>query len=72
LSENKCGTIIFKPRIINSIHTSSDSLHRRGVTLSLATRVDDKNDEQKDVTEITSTGARVTRFSSRNLAGGER
>jgi hypothetical protein len=32
-----CASIVFKPRIINSVHTSSDSLHRRGVTLSLET-----------------------------------
>jgi hypothetical protein len=46
------------------------------VTLSLATRVDDGNDEQKDITEITpmntNIGARITRSSSKNLAVGKR
>jgi hypothetical protein len=74
--DSKCGTIIFKPRIINSVHTSSDSLHRRGAMLSLSTHVSDEDGEQKDLTELTpmnpTVGVRVTRSNSKSLAVGKR
>ncbi|PNF34241.1 hypothetical protein B7P43_G17488 [Cryptotermes secundus] len=73
--DSKCSAIIFKPRIINSVHTSSDSLHRRGAMLSLATHVDDE-DTPKEFTEMTpmnaTIGVRVSRTSSRNQAVGKR
>jgi hypothetical protein len=75
-NRDKCSSIVFKPRIINSMHTSSDSLHGQGLMLSLATKVGDGQDEQQDVTEITpmnaSAGSRATRSSSKSLAVGKR
>jgi hypothetical protein len=71
-----CTSIVFKPRIINSVHTSSDSLHRRGVTLSLETNIGDKDDVECSATELTpmtqSTSPKATRSSSRGLAVGKR
>jgi hypothetical protein len=34
-----CTSNVFKPKIMNSVHTSSDSLYCRGVALRLATSV---------------------------------
>jgi hypothetical protein len=48
-NNSKCSTIIFKPRIINSLHTSIDSLHRRGAILRLATHIDDECGESKNL-----------------------
>jgi hypothetical protein len=67
---------VFKPRIINNVHTSSDSLHRRGVTLSLETSIGDKEDADCPATELTpmtlDRSSRTTRSSSRGLAVGIR
>jgi hypothetical protein len=45
--------IVFKSTIINSNHTFSDSLHRRGVTLSLETYMGDKDNTECSATELT-------------------
>jgi hypothetical protein len=39
---------VFKPRIINSVHASADSLHGRGMNLSLATDVKDAAESEGD------------------------
>ncbi|PNF19010.1 hypothetical protein B7P43_G12398 [Cryptotermes secundus] len=72
--DSKCSTVIFKPKIINSVHTSNDSLHRRGAMLSLATHMDDNT--PKEFTEMNpmnaTIGVRVSRTSSRNQAVSKR
>jgi hypothetical protein len=54
---------VFKPRIINSVHTPSDSLHRRGVT-----SIGDKEDADCSTMELTpmtlDRSSRATRSSS--------
>jgi hypothetical protein len=72
---NKCTSIVFKPKIVNSVHASIDSLHRRGMTLNLATNVEGA-DELGEVTELTpmkvvATSA-TTKSSSKKLAVGKR
>jgi hypothetical protein len=71
-----CTSIVFKPKIINSVHTSSDSLYRRGVALRLATNIGDQPETGCDVTELTpmrvSVSPKATRSSSRSLAVGKR
>jgi hypothetical protein len=48
-----CTSIVFKPKIMNSVHTSSDSLYCRGVALRLATSVGNQADAGCDMTEFT-------------------
>jgi hypothetical protein len=71
-----CGFIVFKPRIINNVHASAESLHGRGVTLSLATGVKDAAGSEGDATELTPMNVLVTprtsRHSSKNMAVGKR
>jgi hypothetical protein len=38
--EHKCGAVIFKPKIVNSVHTSNDSLQRRRAPLSVVTSLE--------------------------------
>jgi hypothetical protein len=71
-----CTSIVFKPRIINRVHTSSDSLYRRGVSLRLATSVGNQADTRCDMTELTpmtlSVSPKATKSSSRSLAVSKR
>jgi hypothetical protein len=67
--ETKCSTIIFWPKIVNSVHTSNESLHRRGATLSLTTCMND--DEQRNLTELTPMNTTLS-TSSGNLPVGKR
>lgn len=66
---------MFKPKIINNVHTSSDSMHRPDIMLSLATKVEE-HDEQGDATEMTAmnvfTGSKMTTTGSRGFAAGKR
>jgi hypothetical protein len=75
MNGNNCGSIVFKPRIINSVHTSTESLHRRGMTLSLATNVKGAAEPEGDITELTPMSVvvnpRTTRPSSKQLAVGK-
>jgi hypothetical protein len=72
---NRCSSIVFKPRIINSLHTN-DSMHRRNIMLSLTIQVRDGNDTEDGATEETpmyvSTGHRATGNSDRNTPVGKR
>jgi hypothetical protein len=74
--EGKCSTIVFKPKIVSSVHTSNDSLHRRGAILSVTTHMDEDDDEQRDPTELTpmhtSVSTRVTKPNNKNVAVGRR
>jgi hypothetical protein len=71
-----CSAIVFKPKIINSVHTSSDSLNRRGVTLSLETSLGNEGDNEATATELTpmapNKSSTTGKPSSRNLAVGKR
>jgi hypothetical protein len=73
---DNCGSIVFKPKIINSVHASTDSLHRRGVTLSLASTMKEEAALEGDLTELTPMNVvvtpRTTRASSKKLAVGKR
>jgi hypothetical protein len=51
--EDRCSSIVFRPKIMNSLHTSSDSLHRRAMALSLTTKVEDGISEHSETTELT-------------------
>jgi hypothetical protein len=66
---------VFKPKIVNSVHASIDSLHRRGMTLNFATNVEDA-DELGEVTELTPMNVVATsataKSSSKKLAVGKR
>jgi hypothetical protein len=70
--EHKCGAIIFKPKIVNSVHTSDDSLQRRRVPLSMVTSIESDYSEQNDMTEMTPMNTpvcnRMTRSQSRSVA----
>jgi hypothetical protein len=62
-------------QIINSVHASTDSLQRRGMTLNLATTVKVAVDSEGDATELTHVSLvnpRKTRPSSKQLAVGKR
>jgi hypothetical protein len=63
---------VFKHRIINSVHTSNDSLQRRGVTLSLENRIGDKEDAERSAKKLTTMtlgrSPTDTRSNSRGLA----
>jgi hypothetical protein len=73
---DNCGAIVFKLRIINNVHASTESLHRRGMTLSLATNVKHTAESGDDVTELTPMNVvvtpRSTRSSSKTLTVGKR
>jgi hypothetical protein len=73
---DRCSSIVFRPKIINSLHTSSDSLHRRAMALSLTTKVEDGISEHSETSELTpmkvSTSPRIIRISNKHLAVGKR
>jgi hypothetical protein len=49
--ENTCRTIVFRPKIVNSLHTTDDG-HRRGLTLSLMSRAHIDRERQGEPTDI--------------------
>jgi hypothetical protein len=72
--DNKCKTIIFRPKIVNSVCTSSADRHRRGVTFSLLTGDPDGQDSEGEATEFTPmyTNFGPSRPSSKASAVGKR
>jgi hypothetical protein len=51
--DHKCGAVIIKPKRMNSVNTSKDSLQRRSVPLSVVTSIERDCSEQGDMTELT-------------------
>jgi len=52
LNDNMCITIVFRPKIVNSISASNDDGHRRGLTFSLKSRAHVEQDSQGEPTEL--------------------
>jgi hypothetical protein len=48
--DNTCRTIVFRPKIVNSVSTTNDG-HRRGLPVSLMSRVHVEQDRQGEPTE---------------------
>jgi hypothetical protein len=72
--DNKCKTIIFRPKILNSVSTSNADRRRRGMTFSLLTGGPDGQDSEGEATEFTPmyTNFGPSRSSSKALAVGRR
>jgi hypothetical protein len=72
---NKCSSIVFKPKIINSLLTN-EGIYRPGIMLSLTNQVREGSDTEGGATEVTPmyvpTGHRATGNSGRNFAVGKR
>jgi hypothetical protein len=49
--DHKCGAVIIKPKRVNSVHTSNDSLQRRSVPLSVVNSIESDCSEKGDMTE---------------------
>lgn len=52
LNDNMCRTLVFRPKIVNSISTSNDDGHRRGLTFSFMSRAHVEQDSQGEPTEL--------------------
>lgn len=72
--ENKCNTIVFRPKIVNSVSTSNDDRHRRGLTFSVMTSAHEEQDSEGEAMEFTPMYAtsRPSRSSGKIVAVGKR
>jgi hypothetical protein len=74
--EHTCSAVIFKPKLVNSVHTYNSSLQRRCVPLSMVTSIESNCSEQGDMAEMTPMNTpahtRMTTSQSRSLAVGKR
>jgi hypothetical protein len=72
--DNKCETIIFRPKIVNSAYTSRADSHGRGLNFSLLTSAQEGKYSEGEATEFTPvyTSSRPLRSSSKTVAAGKR
>jgi hypothetical protein len=73
---DNCASIVFKPKIVNSVHASTNGLRGRGLNLRLVSGLKDESEIEGDVTELTPMNVSVTptmpRSSSKKLVVGKR
>jgi hypothetical protein len=73
---DNCASIVFKSKIVNIVHASTDGHRGRGLNLRLVSDVKDESEFEGDVTELTPMNVIVTprmpRSSSKKLVVGKR